>query len=388
MKLTDKQIRHLKTPGKYADGGGLYVYFHKNGSKYWRMKYYFAKKEKLLAIGVYPDISLQEARKRREEAKELLRKHIDPNTIKTKQKLMSIGEHANLFGTISEEWLKKSESRWTARYGHYMRRRLETHLLPEIGKLSIADIDATTLLAALRKIEARGTLDIAHRMLQAAGQIFRYAVQTGRVDRDISVDLKGALATHKQQHNPYLEEKELPEFLAVLSEYDGTTLTRYAVQLALLTFVRTTELRGARWEEYDFVKREWRIPAERMKMKKLHIVPLSTQAISVLEKIRLLGYGSEFVFPHATNPLKYMSNNTMLGALYRMGYKGKTTIHGFRATASTILNENGFPSDAIERQLAHRERNKIRAAYDHAQHLPKRIEMMQWWGDCLEEKGL
>lgn len=246
------------------------------------------------------------------------------------------------------------------RHANYVLRRLEADIFPAFGFKPINEIVAPELLAALRAIENRGAVDIAKRALQTTGQIFRYAVATGRAERDISSDLRGVLKNRKPKNLTRLEEKELPEFMEKLEVYDGELQTKLGLKLIILTMVRTTELRGARWEEIDLERKEWHIPAERMKMREKHI------------------------FPNTKNPRTYISENTLLYAMYRMGYHSRATVHGFRGTASTILNEHGFNSDHIERQLAHAPRNKVRAAYNHAQYLKERIKMMQWWADFLE----
>ena len=243
-------------------------------------------------------------------------------------------------------------------------------------------------MVALRTIEERGALDMARKARQCCGQIFRYAVACGKAERDITSDLRGALKTRKVQNRPYLVEGDLPEFFQKLDTYQGDTLTALALRFIVLTFVRTKELRGACWDEIDMERAEWRIPAERMKMDGVHVVPLSRQAMSVLDKLQPISGYNELVFPNANKPSKWMSENTMLYAMYRMGYHSRATVHGFRGTASTILNENNFPHDVIERQLAHVERNKVRAAYNHAEYLDQSRDMMQWWADHLEKLGL
>lgn len=267
-----------------------------------------------------------------------------------------------------------------------MIRRLEADIFPHIGFRSITQITAPELLATIQKIEKRGAIDIAHRALQTSSQIFRYAIATGKAERDIASDLRGALVTRKQTNYSRLKESEMPEFLEKLENYDGELQTRLAMKLLILTFVRTGELRGARWEEINFETKEWHIPAERMKMKEKHIVPLSKQAIKILKQIRTLHFNENFALPSHINPNKSISENTLLYTMYRLGYRSRATVHGFRGTASTILNENNFKSDVIERQLAHGERNKVRASYNHAQYLPDRKEMMQWWADYLDSK--
>lgn len=257
-----------------------------------------------------------------------------------------------------------------------------------IGYKAINEIKAPELLLALKEIEKRGAIDIAHRVMQTSGQIFRYAIATGRAEHDISADLKGALKTRKKQHFKSLPEKELPEFLSKLeiydSEYQGDKITKLSFKLLINTFLRTTEIRGARWDEFNFDKKEWRIPAERMKMKDEHIVPLSKQSLKIIEQIKPITGNRELLFPNVNNANKPISENTLLYALYRMGYRGRTTTHGFRATASTILHENRFPSDIIEIQLSHAERNQVKASYNFAKYLPERHKMMQWWSDYIE----
>jgi integrase len=244
------------------------------------------------------------------------------------------------------------------------------------------------LLSIIRIVENRDALDLSHRILQMCGQIFRYAIATSRAEHDISASLRGALRTRKKIHHARLQERELPEFLSELESYKGFLQTKLALKLLLITFVRTIELRGAKWEEIDFEKCEWRIPAERMKMRELHLVPLSRQAIAILNELKKITGNFEYIFPHINNPKRCMSENTLIYAIYRLGYHSRTTAHGFRATASTILNENGFHPDVIERQLAHTERNKVRASYNHAQYLPERCKMMQWWADYIDKVSM
>ena len=389
MALTDtacKQAKARDKSYKSSDSGGLYLEIMPNGRKYWRLKYRFANKEKRLAIGVYPIISLKEAREKRDEAKKLLHDGVDPSQHKKDLKHEQILKTDNSFKKIAHEWHYNQIESWTPHHAKTIMRRLEADIFPFIGDIPINEITAPQLLDVLRKIEKRGALDIAKRAKQTIGQIFRYAIAIGRAERDISVDLKGALKTAPQKNHNYFKENDLPDFLANLDKYDGELLTQLAIKLTLLTFVRTTEIRGAQWQEFDFTKNLWRIPAERMKMRVEHIVPLADQAIMILERIKNISHNSAFVFPNINNPNKMMSANTMIFALYRMGYHSKATIHGFRATASTILNENGFRSDVIERQLAHGERNKVRASYNHASYLSERTQMMQWWANFIDGK--
>jgi integrase len=274
---------------------------------------------------------------------------------------------------------------WVPSHASDVLRRLESNLFPEIGATPIADLTAPALLSSLRKVEHRGTHDLAHRVLQVSGQVFRYGIATGRCERDLSTDLRGALAPHKGKHQAAITPEELPGLLRAIDGYEvlGDRLTRLALRLLALSFVRTGELIGAQWEEFDLDSAVWIIPAERVKMKTEHVVPLSRQTVEILQEVRAIGGGSRYVFP-GRNPDKPISNNTMLFALYRLGYKGRMTGHGFRSVASTMLNEAGFRGDVIERQLAHGERDEIRGAYNRAEYLPERRAMMQQWADMLD----
>ncbi len=385
MPLTNTAIQNAKAKDKsykLTDGDGMFLLIHPNGSKYWRLKYRLNGKEKTFAIGTYPEITLASARERRAAARKLIAEGHDPVEIKREAKRQEQINTENTFINIAKEWHENRKGSWTPKHARNVTRRLEADIFPFIGQRLIHEITAADLLKVLRKIEAREAIDLAHRMQQITGQIFRYAIATGRAERDLTADLRGALKPIKVQHHSYLHAKDLPEYLQNLENYQGDLQTKNALRLLLLTFVRTSELRGAAWHEIDLEKAEWRIPAERMKMREPHIVPLSKQAVAVFKQQLPLSRNKRFVFP-GVNPTKCMSENTMLYALYRMGYHSRTTGHGFRATASTILNELGYRSDVIERQLAHAERNKVRASYNHAQHLSERKLLMQGWADYL-----
>jgi integrase len=387
MPLTDTALRNAKpkaTPYKLTDGDGMFLLVKPNGSKYWRMKYRYVGKEKLLALGIYPEVSLADARERRAQARKVLAAGNDPSEAKKEAKRLLAIKIENDMETIAREWYEHHLHEWKPHYARDVINRLETHIFPKLGSRPIADINSTELLSCLKVIEKSGALDMAQRMMQTCGQIYRYAIITGRTRYNPVNDLRGALKTPVRQHHAHLKADELPEFIAKLETYDGEPQTKLALKFLMLTFVRTTELRGAQWQEVNFDKAEWRIPAERMKMKDPHIVPLSTQAIAVLRELQKQSGNREHVFPNQQRPSKCMSENTMLYAIYRLGYHSRTTGHGFRATASTIMNEHGFAPDWIERQLAHCERNKVRAAYNHAQYLPERRKMMQWWADYLD----
>ena len=387
MSLTDAAVRTAKPkdkPYKLTDGDGMFLYVHPSGSKYWRLKYRFAGKEKLLALGVYPEVSLGDARERRAQARKALAAGNDPGEVKKEAKRLASIKSENTFEAVAREWHEQQKHKWVPHYSTCVLNRLETYIFTKIGNRPIADIGAQELLIPLRVVEKSGALDLAQRIMQSCGQIFMYAIATGRAERNPVPDLRGALKTPVKTHLAHLKADDLPDYLQKLEAYDGAPETKMALKMLLLTFARTTELRAAEWTEINLDKAEWRIPAERMKMRDPHIVPLSNQAVAVLRDLQKRTGKRQYLFPNQQKPDKFMSENTMLYALYRMGYHSRTTGHGFRSTASTILNENGFLPDVIERQLAHCERNKVRAAYNHAQHLPERRKMMQWWADYLD----
>jgi len=356
MRLKDVALRNAKAkakPYKLADGGGLILLIHPNGSKYWQQRYRMNEKEKTLSLGVYPEVSLLEAREARDAARKLLRIGKDPSIEKKRERRRASVETGNGFKVVAAEWHKKQKMIWTEKHAGKVMKALERDIFPELGDTPIAQLLPMDVLVPLRKIEGRGAIETAHRTKQIVGQIFRYAVASGKAARDVTADLRGALQPVKSEHYARLSANELPDFLEALDKYDGDWQTRNAVKLLLLTFVRTIELRGALWTEFDFNNAEWRIPASRMKMRREHIVPLSRQALAILESQKLISGNLEHVFPHRNRPTAYISENTILFAIYRMGFHTRTTAHGFRGTASTILHEAGFNSEFIERQLAH-----------------------------------
>lgn len=386
--LSDAAVRNAKPkdkPYKLSDGDGLFMQVMPSGSKYWRLKYFFLGKEKLLALGVYPEVTLNDARERRMQARKMLANGHDPSETKREAKRQAMLRMENSFEAVAMEWLEKREHEIADSTRRATLARMEHYILPIIGSRPIADITAPEILSMLRAIEKKGILDQTRRVMRMTSQIFRYAIATGRVERNPVPDLQGALKAPVVKHRSYLQEHELPEFLDKLDNYDGHPRTKLALRFLLLTFVRSIELRAAKWSEIDFDKAEWRIPAERMKMKELHIVPLAKQAIAILKELKAYSSHSEYLFPNGHKSSSFMSENTVLFAIYRMGYHSRATGHGFRSTASTILNENGFRPDVIERQLAHGERNNVRAAYNHAQYLAERRTMMQWWADYLDK---
>jgi integrase len=387
MTLKEITVRNAKPKDKMYrlfDAEGLYLEVLPSGGKYWRLKYRFLGKEKRLALGVYPQITLAEARDRRAEARKLLAHGTDPVEAKKEAKRLVIQQQQSTFEAIAREWHANRLAKWTPAHARKILKRLEMHVFNRLGTRPIADITTSELLSVMRKIEEHGG-EIAHRLLQVCGQIFSYAVITERAAVNPAISLRGALKPVVKNNHAYIKPNELPEYLRKLKAYDGAPQTKLAMKFLLLTFVRTGELRAAEWSEINFEKAEWRIPAERMKMREQHIVPLSRQALRILEELKPLTGQWKYVFPNQHKPAGYMSENTILYGLYRMGYHSRATGHGFRSTASTVLNENGFPPDVIERQLAHGERDKVRAAYNHAQYLPERRQMMQWWADYLDE---
>lgn len=395
MPLTDVKIRTTKPNGKafkLFDSGGLYLELGPAGGKYWRWKYRFAGKEKRLAFGVYPDVSLKAAREKRDKARQQLAAGIDPGEARKAEKQAQAGAEA--FEAVAREWHAKFSPSWVPSHGDRILRRLDNDVFPWVGKRPISDIRAPELLALLRRIESRGALETAHRAMQNCGQIFRYAVATGRAERDPTGDLRGALPPPKEKHHASIvEPKRITELLRAIDGYQGFLVTKCALRLAPLVFVRPGELRKAQWPEIDLEKAEWRIPAERMKMREHHIVPLSRQAVEILREVEPLTNrpmpsrpnAPRYVFPSARTRERPMSENAILAALRRMGYtKEEMTGHGFRSMASTLLHEQGCNHQAIERQLAHAERNSVSAAYNFAEHLSERRKMMQDWADYLD----
>ncbi len=393
MPLTVKQIENFQpgtSPYSKADGRGLSLVVTPSGQKIWRLRYRFNGKPRTMSLGKWPDVKLERARKRREEAREKVADNVDPSVLRQDAKRLKRIQAANTFELVAREWHQRRSAGWTAGHAGQVLRSLEADAFPDLGKLPVAEITAPIVLDAIRRIEKRGSLEVAARVKQRVGAVIRYAVATGRAISDPTRDLRGALETPEPvKHRAALLAPDLPEFFEKLAAYDGHPQTRLAIRFCLLTAVRSGELRGAVWTEIDEKAAEWRIPAARMKMRDAHVVPLSTQALAVLAELRMLTGRREHLFPNVAKPTMPMSENTVLFALYRMGYHGRATGHGFRTTFSTILNEAGFRADLIERQLAHKERNAVREAYNRAGYLRERRRMMQRWGDYLAavEKG-
>ena len=379
--LNDTQIRRIKPADraqKLSDGEGLYLRIEPNGGRYWRFNYRFNGKQKTLALGVYPEVSLAKARTRLREAREALADDVDPSVAKQAK--------GKTFEVVAREWHSQWSVNRNRHYAHYVLKRLEEDVFPRIGSQPISEIPASAFRDAVKRIEARGALEIAKRVLQNCSQIMRYAVAHDAATHNPVADVRPSdiLKPRKRRNYPRVSEHELPALLRAIDAYVGNEHTCLALQLMALTFVRTSELIGARWREFDLKSARWDIPAERMKMKTPHIVALSSQSLEVLKKLKEISFDREFVFPGDVHSCKPMSNNTILFALYRMGYHGRMTGHGFRGVASTILHEQGWPHEQIELQLAHQERDDTSAAYNHALYLDARAKMMQAWADHLD----
>ncbi|MEB7898764.1 tyrosine-type recombinase/integrase [Raoultella ornithinolytica] len=387
MKLTARQVdtsRPKDKPYKLSDGGGLYLLVNSNGSRYWRLKYRIAGKEKLLALGVYPDITLAEARQKRADAKKILVAGGDPGQEKQEEKQAKEQAVANSFERLAMEWHTHKSTSWSEGYAEHLLMYLKKDIFPFIGQKAITDISQVEMLNVLRKMEQRGVLDKLKKTRQACRQIFTYAIITGRAEHNPVSDLAGALKSPKQQHYPHLLVDQIPDFLRALSEYSGSTITRNATRLLMLTGLRTIELRASEWVDIDFDKGVWNIPAERMKMRRPHLVPLSIQVRELLEEIHQLTGRGKYVFPGRNDAGKPMSEASINQVIKRIGYDGKATGHGFRHTMSTILHEQGYNTAWIETQLAHVDKNSIRGTYNHAQYLDGRREMLQWYADYLQ----
>lgn len=389
MALTDTEIRRSKPgdrPYKLFDSGGLHLLTTPSGGKLWRWKYRFDGAEKLMALGRYPEVSLAEARERRDAVRKRLANGIDPMAARMAEKAAVKVVTDHTIEKIAELWLEHWKGNKSLRHVATTQNRLKVNVYPVLGDRPIAEVEPMELLGLAKEIEARGASDMAKRILQVVGMVFRYAVAHGYCKRNPSAEIRPSdiLKPTQKTNMARIDAGELPALLRSIEVYEGRQLTRLAIKLMALTFVRTSELICAHWEEFDIDGRRWSIPATRMKMKTPHIVPLSLQAIEVLELLRTISGAGELVFPGEQDPRKSMSNMTILKALERMGYKGRMTGHGFRGLASTILHEQGYNHDHIELQLAHAPRNEVSAAYNHALYLDPRAQMMQDWADFLE----
>ncbi len=391
MPLTDTAARLVKRQAKafkLSDERGMFLLVQPNGSKWWRLKYRIEGKEKLLSLGIYPDVSLSQARQRREDARKLIADGVDPSENRKAQKAASKERSANSFEVVAREWFGKFSTGWVDSHADKIIRRMERDIFPWLGGRPIAEVTAPELLKTLRRIESRGAFETAHRALQNCGQIFRYAVATGRAERDPSGDLRGALTPPKEGHHAAITEpKQFAALLRAIEGYEGSVVTRCALQLAPQLFVRPGELRKAEWVEFDLDGAVWNLPADKMKGGEPHVVPLSKQAVATLRELEALTGSSKYVFPGARSNGRPMSDVTMNAALRRLGFtSAEATSHGFRATARTILDEVlGFPVDWIEHQLAHAVKDPNGRAYNRTAHLPQRRKMMQTWADYLDK---
>lgn len=390
MPLTDSAIRTAKSgekSAKLADGGGLFLLVNPNGSKWWRLKYRIDGREKLLSLGVYPAVPLRVARERRDEARKLLAAGVDPGAHRKAAKAAQQTQRANTFEVVAREWHNKQSAKWTPRHAERTLDRLEKDLFPYLGSSPVSEIAAPDLLAVLRRKEGKGAVYSAKRLRQIADQVFRYAIATGRTERNPAPDLRGALqAPNKTHHAAMTEPKQVGGLLRAIDAYQGTLVTRCALRLAPLVFVRPKELRMAEWSEIDLEAAEWNIPAEKMKMREPHLVPLSKQAVAILREIQPLTGKGRYVFPSPRTSARPMSDNAILSALRRMGIaKDEMSGHGFRAMARTILDEVlQVRPDFIEHQLAHAVRDPNGRAYNRTAHLTERRKMMQLWADYLD----
>ena len=384
MPLTDTAIRGIKPSDKSQklfDQNGLFLFVTPSGTKSWRVKYRFQGKEKLLTLGTYPLLSLKEAREACAAAKKALMQGVDPAAAKR----LNAQKALVTFEAVAREWHENQKATWTPGYAKDVLERVGNNVFPYLGSQPIDSITAPELLAVLRKIEARGAVEQAHRVLGICSLIFRYAIATGKAERDCAADLRGALKTRAITPRAAITEPQaLGGLLRAIDDFPGTMIVRAGLQLLALTFLRPSEVRLGEWAEVDFAEKLWRIPARRMKMRREHLVPLSTPALDILRSLHALTGEGRLMFPGLRSSERAISDATFIAALRRMGYaKDEMCAHGFRAIASTLLNEQGYPPDVIERQLAHCPKDKVRSAYNRAEYLPERRKMMDEWAEYL-----
>ncbi len=389
MSLTDTRIRQAKTKDKaykLSDGAGLHLEVRPTGAKLWRLRYRLARKENVFAIGRYPEVDLKAARAERDAAKIIIKDGIHPSHKRKLDRIQQTSEHSNTFRAVADEWLERNEDKWTARTYRQRQKALENDVFPFIGSLPVRQVTPAHVLDIVRRVETRAPT-MAMIVSQFVGAICRYAVVTLRADVDPTAPIRGSLKPWQTQHRKPLSASELPEFVRAVDDYPGQFGNKTALQIMLLTLVRTTELIGASWKEFDLEQGLWTIPAERMKSREAHRVPLSHQAIELLNKLHGVSGHREFLFPNRSDPRRPASRGVLWKAVASLGYEGKFSPHGIRATGSTMLNEMGFRADVIERQLAHAERNKVRASYNQADYLDERRQMMQTWADFIDAQA-
>ena len=354
-----------------------------NGSKSWRFRYRYAGKPKMISLGVYPTITLADARSRRDEARKLVAEGKNPSEVRKEQKLALQTESESAFEKIAREWHQLKSAKWSAGYASDIMEAFKNDIFPYVGTRPVGEIKPLELLNVLRKIEARGALEKMRKVRQRCSEIFRYAIATGRAEFNPAADLSSALEVHQSNHFPFLKADEIPDFLRALEGYTGSKLVQIATKLLMITGVRTIELRAALWSEFDLDNAIWEIPAERMKMRRAHLVPLSTQALDLLNELKIMSGNYRYVFPGRNDPKKPMSEASINQTIKRLGYDGRLTGHGFRHMMSTLLHEKGFDSVWIETQLAHVDKNSIRGTYNHALYIEWRAHMLQWYSDYL-----
>ncbi|MBL5899703.1 tyrosine-type recombinase/integrase [Lelliottia amnigena] len=387
MALTARQVETAKPKEKdykLSDERGLFLLVKTSGARYWRMKYRIAGKEKKLSIGVYPEITLAEARLKRDDARRVIAEGGDPSEKKQLEKLSRKISVVNTFRALAMEWHTHKQASWSESYAESVLEALEKDIFPHVGKRPVAEILPLEMLQVLRLIEKRGSLEKLRKVRQFCNQIFRYAIATGRATINPASELTSTLTAPKTKHFPHLLAHELPELLVKLADYHGSPVTRMATSLLMLTGVRTIELRAAEWSEFDLDNAIWAVPESRMKCGRPHLVPLSRQVTQILQELRALTGQYRLVFPGRCDINKPMSEASINMVLKRIGYDGRATGHGFRHTMSTILHEKGFNTAWIEMQLAHVDKNSIRGTYNHAQYLEGRREMMQWYADYID----
>ena len=391
MPLNDMQIRRAKPEAKaytLGDGQGLSLLIEPNGSKSWRFRYRFAGKPKMISLGVYPTITLADARSRRDDARKLVAEGKNPSEVRKEQKIALQTESENAFEKIATEWHQMKSAKWSEGYASDIMEAFQNDIFPYVGTRPVGEIKPLELLNVLRKIEKRGALEKMRKVRQRCSEVFRYAIATGRAEFNPAADLSSALEVHQSSHFPFLKADEIPDFLRALDSYTGSRLVQIATKLLMITGVRTIELRAALWLEFDLDNAIWEIPAERMKMRRPHLVPLSTQALDLLNEIKIMTGNYRYVFPGRNDPNKSMSEASINQLIKRIGYGGKVTGHGFRHSLSTILHEQGYESVWIEMQLAHVDKNNIRGTYNHALYLSQRNIMMQWYSNYILKGGL
>ncbi|EPY5087305.1 tyrosine-type recombinase/integrase [Klebsiella variicola] len=386
MPLNDMQIRRAKPEAKaytLGDGQGLSLLIEPNGSKSWRFRYRYAGKPKMISLGVYPTITLADARSRRDDARKLVAEGKNPSEVRKAQKIALQTESESAFEKIATEWHQMKSTKWSEGYASDIMEAFKNDIFPYVGTRPIGEIKPLELLNVLRKIEKRGALEKMRKVRQRCSEVFRYAIATGRAEFNPAADLSSALEVHQSNHFPFLKADEIPEFLRALDSYTGSRLVQIATKLLMITGVRTIELRAALWSEFDLDNAIWEIPAERMKMRRSHLVPLSTQALDLLNELKMMTGNYRYVFPGRNDPNKPMSEASINQVIKRIGYGGKVTGHGFRHMMSTILHEHGFESSWIELQLAHVDKNSIRGTYNHAQYIEKRKSMLQLYANYI-----